>query len=173
MSELNLNDEINGYQIQKPLGEGTFGRTYKVTKDGKAYALKEIYINQLGSLERNKRRIQLECKALELLGEHPRIPKFYEHFKISHFEYIVQEFIDGESLKEQLESSNLFSQDELVDFLFSLLTTLKYVHNYKFPQIEAGEAYADPYKLIHRDIKPNNIIKQNEDYYLIDFGLLK
>ncbi|EDX71133.1 protein kinase domain [Coleofasciculus chthonoplastes PCC 7420] len=112
-----------------------------------------------------------EAEVLEQLGnDHPQIPNLYAFFPLSvgnlnqsgkedQFFYLVQEFIDGQDLEEELQTKGTFSEAEVLEVLQAMLKVLQFVH-------ENGS--------IHRDIKPSNIMRhQNGRLYLLDFGAVK
>jgi serine/threonine-protein kinase len=111
-----------------------------------------------------------EAEVLEQLGSrHPQIPELFASFALSvprpqggnkdQFFYLVQEFIDGQTLEEELNSKGHFSEAEALEVLREILNVLKFVH-------ENGS--------IHRDIKPSNIMRhRNGRLYLLDFGAVK
>lgn len=111
-----------------------------------------------------------EAEVLETLGnQHPQIPRLYAFFPLiipdeetgveKEFFYLVQEFIEGETLEEEVKSKGKLSEQEIYEVLESMLGVLQFVH-------EQGS--------IHRDIKPSNIIRdQQGKLYLLDFGAVK
>ncbi|MEQ8958419.1 MAG: serine/threonine-protein kinase, partial [Coleofasciculus sp. C2-GNP5-27] len=112
-----------------------------------------------------------EAEVLEQLGNsHPQIPNLYAFFPLSvgnlnqsgkedQFFYLVQEFIDGQDLEEELHNKGTFSEAEVLEVLRAMLKVLQFVH-------ENGS--------IHRDIKPSNIMRhRNGRLYLLDFGAVK
>ncbi|MEG3878725.1 serine/threonine-protein kinase [Microcoleus sp. herbarium7] len=111
-----------------------------------------------------------EAAVLEQLGnEHPQIPSLLAFFELTvpslqggkndRFFYLVQEFIDGENLEEELAVKGKFSEAETVEVLREILKVLDFVHS-------RGS--------IHRDIKPANIMRgKNGRLYLLDFGAVK
>jgi serine/threonine-protein kinase len=79
--------------------------------------------------------------------------------KDSQFFYLVQEFIDGQTLADQLEAKGTFSESEIADIVEEILKVLAFVHQNSS---------------IHRDIKPTNIMQhKNGQYFLLDFGAVK
>ncbi|MEW6499570.1 MAG: serine/threonine-protein kinase, partial [Cyanobacteriota bacterium] len=111
-----------------------------------------------------------EAAVLEELGSrHPQIPDLFAFFPLTisnnssgkeeQFFYLVQEFIDGRTLEEELSIKGQFSESEAVEVLREILNVLKFVH-------ENGS--------IHRDIKPSNIMRDKSGrLYLLDFGAVK
>lgn len=92
--------------------------------------------------------------------KHPQIPKLISHFKQDNYSYLVQEFIEGTNLKNELERQGEFSEAQIWQLLNELLPVIKYIHDNK---------------IIHRDIKPENIMrpKGNKKLVLVDFGAAK
>lgn len=150
------------YKVIKLLGEGGFGRTFLVkdTSTNKQYVIKQFF--PLSEVGREKALELFEREARVLLKlNHPGIPKVYEFFEEKGDFYIVQDFIDGETLREVLKKRKKFKEKEAIELLKSMLEILKYLQNLEPP-------------VVHRDIKPENIMidKQNK-VFLIDFGAVK
>lgn len=156
--------------------EGGFGRTYLAQDSDKLNEL--CVIKQLAPrIEGNwalKKAVELfekEAQRLQELGEHSQIPKLSAYFEQDNYLYLVQQFIDGQNLLEELEMRRegdvwlrCYSEKEIRELLLNLLPVLKFVH-------EHG--------VIHRDIKPQNVIRRSSpkelmgDLVLIDFGSSK
>ena len=94
------------------------------------------------------------------MGEHDRIPRLYAYFEEDRQFYLVQELIEGHSLNAEFQRGKPWSERETSEFLQELLEILTFVH-------QQGT--------IHRDIKPDNIMRRDEDrkLFLIDFGAVK
>lgn len=106
-------------------------------------------------------RFGREAAILEELGEgHEQIPKLYAYFIENEHFYLVQEWVEGLTLSQKVQQEGLFSENLVRELLVSLLPVLDYIHT-------KG--------IIHRDIKPGNIIwrKQDGKPVLIDFGIAK
>ncbi|RAM47998.1 MAG: hypothetical protein C6Y22_30325 [Hapalosiphonaceae cyanobacterium JJU2] len=101
-----------------------------------------------------------EAELLEKLGKHPRIPTLLAHFEENNEFYLVQEFIDGHNLADEIMPGKRLSEVQVVELLTEILDVLFFIHNRR---------------VIHRDVKPNNIIRRKEDkrLFLIDFGAVK
>lgn len=154
------------YRPFKPIGQGGFGRTFlAIDEDMPAKppcVIKQLCLQSQGSLLLNK-AMQLfhqEAENLEKLGEHPQIPTLFAHFEQNKQLYLVQEWIEGETLKQELQQTGPFKENQIWQLLRNLLSVLKFVHENK---------------VIHRDIKPHNIMRrrQNQQAVLIDFGVAK
>ncbi len=94
----------------------------------------------------------------KLTGKHPQICQFYGYFRDHDALYLVQEWISGITLEQKLHQQHQLSESETKEILLSLLSVLECIHRLG---------------IIHRDIKPNNIILRSEDNLpvLIDFGV--
>jgi len=160
---LNLLD--NRYRVTSVLGSGGFGETY-LAEDTKMPSKRRCVIKQLKPVADNpqmyellQQRFQREAAVLETLGEESRyIPKLYANFTENGLFYLVQEWIDGLTLSETVESKGKWNEDTVRKLMVSILRTLIYVH-------DRG--------IIHRDIKPDNIILRAGEPVLIDFGAVK
>lgn len=158
------------YQIIDTLGEGGFATTYKacdLKQPGNPLCVvKEIKPPQstdpLVWQEANQ-RFQREVAALRRLGHHSRIPEYYESFlpdrENKNF-YLIQEYIEGNPLSQELAIGPQWSEEKTVAFLRDILEILSFVHQNC---------------VIHRDIKPSNLIRRKNDgkIVLIDFGAVK
>ena len=89
---------------------------------------------------------------------HPGIPVIYDVEEDQKYFYIIEEYVQGESLKSMLERHKKFSLEEIVAYGIQLCEILCYLHGQK------------PYPILHSDITPANIIIKNKKLKLIDFG---
>ena len=157
----------NRYQIVATLGRGGFGETFLAT-DTHMPSARKCVIKLLKPLVEDpevpqwlKERFQREAAILEDLGEnHPQIPRLYAYFTEKNNFYLVQEWVEGFTLTQKHEQQGNFSSEQIQDLLIGLLPVLAFIHERR---------------IIHRDIKPDNIILRNSDGkpVLIDFGILK
>ncbi|BAY25614.1 protein kinase [Calothrix sp. NIES-2100] len=145
--------------------EGGFGRTYlaeDVDKLNERCVVKQLAPKVQGTWAQKKAMelFQEEAKRLQELGEHHQIPTLLAYFEQDHNMYLVQQFIDGENLLKELETTGIHKEVEIKQLLLDLLPVLKFIHERQ---------------VIHRDIKPQNIIrrKSNRSLVLIDFGASK
>jgi serine/threonine protein kinase len=156
------------YRAQKLLGQGGFGKTFKaIDEDRPGQPL--CVIKQFAYSSENPKHQQMalklfyeEAKHLQSLGSHPQIPELLAYFDVDGQPYLVQQYIDGQDLEQELAAEGVFSQQKIRELLKSLLPVLDFLHNQSRP-------------LIHRDIKPANIIRRRSDQTLIlvDFGAAK
>lgn len=161
------------YRIQDPIASGGFGCTYKATDilhENQIVVVK--WLRKIDSV-RAKELFQQEAKILKDLGAHPQIPTLIDSFEENQQFYLVQEFIDGDTIKNEVEAiarnSNLQEREQKIfQLLKEILEVLEFVHNQN-NENRQGEP------IIHRDIKPDNIMRKRQDgkIVLIDFGAVK
>ena len=153
---------IEQYRIIDFLGEGLGGLTYKALdlKSDNYVALKVLSLRQMN----NWKTIELFEREASILAQlkHPRIPDYLNYFQIDNTQekrwYLVQEFISGQPLSTLVDDGWRTTEAEVINIAAQILETLVYLHNLQPP-------------VIHRDIKPQNIIRQpNGKIYLVDFG---
>lgn len=157
----------NRYRILRTLGGGGFGETF-LAEDTQMPSLRRCVIKQLKPIEDNlqvyqlvQQRFQREAAILEDLGEGSnQIPRLYAYFSENGQFYLVQEYIEGQTLASKLQEQGLMSESAVKEILTSILPVLEYVHS-------KG--------IVHRDIKPDNILIRHADGkpVLIDFGAVK
>lgn len=164
---LNPGDIIGGhYRIKSHLGSGGFGSTYLAEDmnlpNEPERVVKEItpLSNDPWVLQEAEERFRNEAIALYRLGKHPQIPQLFGYFQENGIFYLVQEFIEGQPLSEQLIPDRQLNEEEVIELLRGILEILQFVH-------QQG--------VIHRDIKPSNLIQREQDgkIVLIDFGAVK
>ena len=132
------------YRIEQLLGAGGMANVYKGTdmQTGKLVAvkvLKQEYVNNPDLV----RRFKNEAKAISLLN-HPNITKVYDVSVSDELQYIVMEYIEGITLKEYMEyRAKALTYKETVHFIMQILAALQHAH-------DKG--------IVHRDIKPQNIM---------------
>jgi serine/threonine protein kinase len=156
------------YRVQSLLGQGGFGKTFKATDEDRSHkplcVIKQFtYYNT----DPQTQAIALdlfyaEAKHLQSLGTHLQIPELIAYFDIKGQPYLVQEFIDGRDLRQELETNGIFNERQVREVLLSLLPLLDFLHSQSIP-------------VIHRDLKPANIIRRSSDgqLVLVDFGAAK
>lgn len=155
----------NRYHPIKLIGAGGFGKTYlaeDIDKLNEKCVIKQFARQTRGTyaLKKAKDLFEQEARQLQKLGEHPQIPRLLAYFEDNSCLYMVQEFIDGENLLSELKQEGIFSEQKIRELLLDLLNILKIVHEHN---------------IIHRDIKPDNIVRRSGDrkLVLIDFGASK
>jgi serine/threonine protein kinase len=147
------------------LGQGGFGRTFLAIdedKPSKPYCVIKQFLPQAqgtDSIEKASQLFSQEAQRLEELGKHPQIPELMAYFTSDNRQYLVQEFVKGETLQTELDKNGVFSEQQIRGLLRELLQILEFVHSQQ---------------VIHRDIKPENIIRSSDNQlFLVDFGAAK
>uniref|UniRef100_UPI0036F422F5 protein kinase domain-containing protein n=1 Tax=Trichocoleus desertorum TaxID=1481672 RepID=UPI0036F422F5 len=168
---------IGRYLPLKLLGKGGFGAAF-LARDRYTPAMRQCVVKQFQpsgdlnpeQIEVAKNLFEREAEVLEQLGNnHPQIPDLFAFFSLTvpsrtankqdEFFYLVQEFIDGQTMEEELAQKGQLSPDEVAEVLVEVLKILRFVHDNHS---------------IHRDIKPSNIMRhRNGRIYLLDFGAVK
>lgn len=160
------NKLVGRYQISSHLGGGGFGETF-VAYDTQLPGSPKCVVKKLKpqatdpvSLETARRLFDTEAQVLYQLGTHDHIPQLLAYFEENEEFYLVQEFIEGQDLSEEIIPGKPLSQEQVIVLLQEILEILQFVHEQK---------------VIHRDVNPHNIIRQKQDgkLFLIDFGAVK
>jgi serine/threonine protein kinase len=153
------------YAPQSILGQGGFGRTFLAIdedKPSKPFCVIKQFLPQAqgtDSIEKASQLFAQEAQRLEELGKHPQIPELMAYFTSDNRQYLVQEFVKGETLQTELDKNGLFSEQQIKKLLIEVLPILEFVHSQQ---------------VIHRDIKPENIILSSDNkLFLVDFGAAK
>jgi serine/threonine protein kinase/tetratricopeptide (TPR) repeat protein len=151
-------ESIAHYRIIKKLGAGGMGEVYLAvdTKLDRKVAIKIIRADSLAS-ENLKKRLVREAQAAAKL-DHPNICAIYDVNEAGSFTFIVMQYIEGETLAERMERDPLSVEDALA----------------LAEQAAEGLAEAHAHGIVHRDIKPHNMmLTQRGQLKLLDFGLAK
>ena len=164
------------YLPMKMLQQGGLGVAFigcdRRTPGLKSCVIKQLQVNpsfnasQLGIATKLFHR---EAEVLEKLGEHPRIPRLFAFLELTasasvpytqqQFFYLVQEYIEGQNLQQELIVKGKFTEPEVIFVLREIAKILEFIH------------FRDT---IHRDIKPSNIMRDLQvKIYLIDIGAVK
>ncbi len=149
------------YRLERILGQGSSARTLLCgdLREDRQVAVKELHFAHLENWKFLD-QFEREAKMLAML-EHPGIPRVFDYFPGdggASTLYIVQEFIEGASLQQRMESGPMLGQEEIYDLALSMLDVLEYLHGRAPP-------------VLHRDIKPSNILlRPDGKAALIDFG---
>lgn len=151
------------YQIFKVLGRGGFGVTYlarNVYLPGQPLCvIKHLTpkFNNPALLTIAKWRFYVEARTLSQLGSHSQIPLLIDYFRKDGEMYLVQEYIPGETIFQLVREGQCYDELAVKNFLLEMLKLLSHVHSHR---------------LVHRDVKPQNIIHCQTDnrLVLIDFG---
>ncbi|MEM9136391.1 MAG: protein kinase, partial [Cyanobacteria bacterium P01_F01_bin.42] len=154
------------YKILQRLGGGSFGQTYLATDTQRPHSPKCVVKhlkplrNDADFMETARSLFQREAETLEKLGSHDQIPRLLAYFESNQEFYLVQDYIPGTLLTQEFSSAHPWQEDQAIAFLNGILEVLDFIH-------QLG--------VIHRDLKPDNIIRRQADgkLILIDFGAVK
>jgi serine/threonine protein kinase len=153
------------YQLIELLGEGGSGSTYRAMRldDGATVAIKILSLRHLNDWKQLE-LFEREAKVLAQIS-HPQIPKYLEYFHVDTPDnrafYIVQQLAPGRPLTDWVQSGWHATEAEVRDIASQLLEILQYLHHQSPP-------------LIHRDLKPHNIIRNDDGrVFLVDFGTVQ
>jgi serine/threonine-protein kinase len=156
----------NRYQVIQVLAKGGFGQTY-IAQDTRRPGNPICVVKHLKPtssdpkvFETAKRLFHNEAETLERLGYHDQIPRLLAYFDENQEFFLVQEYIEGHPLNDELIPGQPWSEGQVLQMLQEVLGILEFVH-------QQG--------VIHRDIKPDNIIRRAIDnkLVLVDFGAVK
>ncbi len=154
------------YKVIEALGAGGFGQTY-VALNTRLPSNPKCVIKQLKPTTSDpdaftvaKRLFESEAAALVKLGNHHQIPQITDFFAENQEFFLVQDFIEGHTLTKELAPGNKLDEAYVIALLKDILPVLEFIHQQN---------------TIHRDIKPDNIIRRRQDnkLVLIDFGAVK
>lgn len=155
----------NRFRILKQLAKGGFGATY-LAEDTHMLSRRHCVVKQLQPEVPNQscyeialKKFKEEAAVLEQL-KHDQIPQLYGYFEQENRLFLIQEWVDGPTLGEKVRALGQLSAEEVQQMLLRVLPVLEYLQNFK---------------VIHRDIKPDNLILRQVDSrpVLIDFGSMK
>jgi serine/threonine-protein kinase len=150
---------INGYELIEKIGEGGMASVYKAScsRTGKIVAVK-ILSEEMAAKPVLRKRFDQEIRAATRLA-HPNIVATLDHGESTAGPYLVMEYVEGTSLGEWIEREGALPAPEAIRLLSQVARALDYAH-------QQG--------VIHRDVKPDNIlITPNGEARLADFGLVK
>ena len=156
----------NRYRVTKSLGQGGFGATF-VAIDVSLPGEPICVIKQLRPSNSHEKFLRMarelferEARTLGKIGNHPQIPRLLDFFEERRNFYLVQEYVSGHTIHQEVKQMGLFKEEKIRDFLIEILPVITYIHSQQ---------------VIHRDIKPANILRREQDgkLVLIDFGAVK
>jgi Ca-activated chloride channel homolog len=154
------------YRAIKLIGTGGFGRTFLAMDKSQPFnssCVIKQFLPQFPNSEHLETALTLfrsEGMRLSELGKHPQLPQLFAFFEQEQSWYLVQEWIEGRNLATILQEEGAFSAVKVRQLLQDILPVLVFIHDCQ---------------LIHRDIKPQNIIYRSSDSrpVLVDFGAAK
>jgi formylglycine-generating enzyme required for sulfatase activity/tRNA A-37 threonylcarbamoyl transferase component Bud32 len=157
---------VQQYRAIRTLGQGGFGRTFLAIDESQPTTfpcvIKQFLPQAQGTsdLKLASSLFAQEAQRLAKLGKHHQIPIFIDYFIEGNRQYLIQEYIAGQTLAQELKEKGAFSEEEIWQLLNDILIILHFIHQNN---------------VIHRDIKPDNLIRRKKDHkiFLVDFGASK
>ena len=160
MMDRNIGRKLDGrYEITELIGIGGMADVYKAIDiiDDRVVAVK-ILKTEFSNDEEFLRRFRNESKAIAVLS-HPNIVKIYDVGFTEKIQFIVMEYIDGITLKEFMEQQGILKWKDAIHFIIQILRALQHAH-------DRG--------IVHRDIKPQNIMLfPDGTIKVMDFGIAR
>ncbi|NJR66554.1 MAG: hypothetical protein HC772_16525 [Leptolyngbyaceae cyanobacterium CRU_2_3] len=176
---------LNGrYLPIRQIKVGVQGTTF-LAEDLDSATRRQCVITQLWSkkqqsfqqMEEVKEKFRQEAKILELFGtEHFQIPSLLAHFKldvpafsefrtlspqIESFFYLVREYIEGQTLAQELRQRGRFAESTVIGIMQQILPVLQFIHGHE-------------YSKIHQNLNPESIVQDPQGrFYLTDFGTIQ
>jgi serine/threonine protein kinase len=154
-----LPDYIGHYKVLQIVGMGGMGVIYKALQEplNRIVALK-VLPPQLSINDELSKRFEIEAKAISLL-QHQNIVSIYEYGEDKGYRFFAMQFVDGENLSSRIQGKKIMPASEIIDISKQICRGLRYAHSQN---------------VIHRDIKPQNILIDKENVArLSDFGIAK
>jgi serine/threonine protein kinase, bacterial len=154
----------NRYRINRALGLGSSGTTYLaniMTLPGEPFCvIKQLRPNANAPqlIEMARELFERESITLDRIGNHPQIPSLLDYFEDNQQFYLVQEYVAGYTLKQEVRRNGLFSEAGVKQFLSEVLPLLRYIHSQK---------------VIHRNIKPASLMRREQDRKLVMINFWK
>ncbi len=154
---LEAGTHLGPYVIVSPIGEGGMGEVYRArdTRLGRTVAIKTIHSSALGS-DQARVRFQREARAISSLT-HPNICTLHDVGQQNGVDYLVMEHLEGDSLADRLGRGQL-PLDDVIRYGIEIASALEHAHRHG---------------VIHRDLKPGNILLTKSGAKLLDFGLAR
>ncbi|NJN85676.1 MAG: protein kinase [Leptolyngbyaceae cyanobacterium SL_7_1] len=145
------------------LGTGVSSRTYlglDLRNPFDSRCIIKGFVYGDSSAEAEMEEFRREVVQLDAVSQHPQLPNLFAYFERGRQQYLVQEFVDGHNLAQQLAEAGTLSETQLWELLRQVLPVLQFLHDRQ---------------IIHRDIKPTNLIRRSGDQTLmvVDFGAAK
>jgi serine/threonine protein kinase len=153
-----IGERLDHYEIQAKIGEGGMGEVYRASDSrlGRTVAIKILPAN-LSERAEIRDRFEREARVISSLS-HPHVCTLYDIGHANGTDYLVMEYLEGESLADRLESKPTLSTREALEIGIQIADALDSAHR-------KG--------IVHRDLKPGNIMCTDSGVKLLDFGLAK
>jgi serine/threonine protein kinase/Tol biopolymer transport system component len=158
VQKLKAGDSIGQYRIKRPIGRGGMGEVYLAEHTGQnRFVALKVLPEHFLSHEQRIERFQQEARAVLALN-HPNVVTVYDIGEAAGVHFISTEFVEGQTLRERMARERL-TAGEAVEIA---------------SQVAGALAYAHDRGVIHRDVKPENIMLRPDGYVkVLDFGIAK
>ena len=145
-----LNDR---YEIKAPISSGAMGAVYRAAdrETGVDVAVKQLVDT------RHAARFEIEARLLSQL-RHPRVVRVVDYFQADSGQYLVMDLVEGDDLGDLLKAPTPpgLPLEQAIEFVRQACEALQYVHEQQ---------------IVHRDVKPQNLILSDDGVVLVDFGI--
>ncbi|MDX2244032.1 MAG: FHA domain-containing serine/threonine-protein kinase [Leptolyngbyaceae cyanobacterium bins.302] len=168
---IQIEKTVRQYQVLRTLGRGGMGTTYLVWNadettqpvempTGRLQVLKEMNAD-VAQIPKAQELFEREASTLKTLS-HPGIPRYYDFFIEADKKYLVMELVHGRDMERRIRQEGRVSVEQAIGWMIQTCEVLDYLHTRPTP-------------MIHRDIKPGNLIVRNLDrrVVVLDFGAVK
>ncbi|MEH1936107.1 MAG: serine/threonine-protein kinase [Nostoc sp.] len=150
------------YRLVKRIGQGRFCKTFLAVDEGQ-FPPVPCVVQELSLESETSITFDQKAQQLEELGKHPQIPALLAYFQQNGHFYLVQEFIAGTNLAQVVEEEGAFNETQIWQLLEDVLPVFQFISDRH---------------IIHRDIKPQNIIRRSPitkkgDFVIVDFSTAK
>jgi eukaryotic-like serine/threonine-protein kinase len=154
---LSVGTHLGPYEILAGIGAGSMGEVYKArdTRLNRIVAIK-VLPEHLSNNPQSRERFEREARAISCLS-HPHICPLFDVGHQDAIDYLVMEYLDGEALAQKLKKGPL-PLDQVLRHAIEIASALDHAHRHG---------------VIHRDLKPGNIILTKSGAKVLDFGLAK